>query len=60
MNNVNFASHADDNTIYNSARKIDSFIMLLQELARIILQWFLESQINGNIDKYHLIMSTDE
>ena len=29
MNDVNFASKADDNTIYNSAESLDSIVMSL-------------------------------
>ena len=45
---------------YNSAESIDNVIMSLQESAKGIFQWFSDSQIKGNTDKCHLIMSTYE
>ena len=60
MNDVTFASYADNNTIYDYAESIDNVIILLQESAKRIFQCFSDKQIKENTDNYRLIMSTDE
>ena len=54
VKDVNFASYADDNTIYQSGRNID-----LQLSAEKLFRWFFDNQMKGNTDKCHLIMNTN-
>ena len=52
MQNVDFASYADGNTIYDAGDNIDEVIFSLQ--------WFADNQMKTNEDKCHLIVSTNE
>ena len=59
VKDVNFASYADDNTIYQSANNVDDVINNLQLSAEKLFRWFSDNQMKGNKDKCHLIMSTN-
>ena len=59
VKDVNFASYADDNTIYQSGRNVDDLINDLQISVEKLLRWFSDSQMKGNTDKCHLVMSTN-
>ena len=59
IKDVDFASYADDNTIYQSGRTVDDVINGLQVSAEKLFQWFSDNQMKGNTDKCHLIMSTN-
>ena len=59
IKDVDFASYADDNTIYQSGRTADDVINGLQISAEKLFQWFSDNQMKGNTDKCHLIMSTN-
>ena len=60
INDIDFSSYADDNTIYDSANSIDNVILSLQESTEKLFKWFSYNQMKGNTDKCHLIISTDE
>ena len=60
VQNVDFASYADDNTIYDTGDKIDEVIFSLQESSKKLFKWFPDNQIKTNEDKCHLIVSTNE
>ena len=55
INDVNFASYADDNAIYDSGDSIDTVITSFRQKT---FQWFSENQMKGNNDKHHFIIST--
>ena len=55
----NFANYAHDNTIYRLGRNVDNVINDLQLSAKKLFHWFSNNQMKGNIDKCHLIMSTN-
>ena len=57
---VNFASYADDNTIYQLGRNVDDVINDLQLSAEKLFHWFSDNHMKGNTDKCHLIMSTND
>ena len=57
---VNFASYADDNTIYQLGRNVDDVINDLQFSAEKLLHWFSDNQMKRNTDKCHLIMSPND
>ena len=59
VKDVNFASYADDNTIYQSGRNVDDVTNDLQVSAEKRFYWFSDYQMKGNTDKCHLIMSTN-
>ena len=60
MQNVDFASYADDNTIYDAVENIDEIIFSLQESSKKLFKWFADNQMKTNEDKCHLIVSTNE
>ena len=58
VKDVNFASYADVDSIYQSGRNVDDVINNLQLSAEKLFSWFSDNQMKGNTDKCHLIMST--
>ena len=60
VQNVDFASYADDNTIYDAGDNIDEVIFSLQESSKKLFKWFADNQMKANEDKCHLIVSTNE
>ena len=60
VQNVDFASYADDNTIYDAGENIDEIIFSLQESSKKLFKWFADNQMKTNEDKCHLIVSTNE
>ena len=60
VQNVDFASYADDNAIYNSSENIDDAILSLQESSKQLFKWFSDNQMKSNSDKCHLIVSTND
>ena len=60
VQNVDFASYADDNTIYDAGENIDEIIFSLQESSKKLFKWFADNQMKTNEDKCHLIVSANE
>ena len=60
VQNTDFASYADDSTIYNAADNIEEVILSLQESSKKLLKWFCDNQMKSNGDKCHLIVSTND
>ena len=60
MQNVDFKSYADDNTIYNAGDNIDEIIFSLQESSKKLFKWFVDNQMKTNDDKCQLNVSTNE
>ena len=60
MQNVDFASYADDNTIYDAGDSIDEVVFSLQESSKKLFKWFTDNQMKTNENKCHLIVSTNE
>ena len=60
VQNVDFASYADDNTIYDAGERIDEVIFCLQESSKKRFKSLADNQMKTNEDKCHLIESTDE
>ena len=60
VKDVNIASYADDNTLYNSCNTIEEVILSLQISSKKLSQWLSDNQMKGNTEKCHLIMSTNE
>ena len=54
VNDVNFSSYADDNTIYQSGRNVDDIMNYLQLSAEKLFRWLSDNQMKGNTDKCHL------
>ena len=60
VKDVNIASYADDNTLYDSCDTIEEVISSLQSSSKKLFQWLSDNQMKGNTEKCHLIMSTDQ
>ena len=60
VQNTDFASYADDNTIYNAVDNIEEVVLSLQESSKKLFKWFSDNQMKSNGDKCHLIVSTND
>ena len=54
MNDVDFASNADDNTPFFVGNNFK-----LQNASKPLFQWFADNQMKANQDKYHFICSSN-
>ena len=48
----------DDNTSYAVEDNISSVVKLLRKVASAIFQWIKDNEMNANIDKSHVLLST--
>ena len=53
-------SYADDNTSYVYSENFDFTLEKLEEVGKVLFEWFSNNFLKANTDKYHLILSTDE
>ena len=60
MNDIDFASYADDNTLYVSSDSIVDLIRILENDSIKLFKWFSDNMMKANKDKCHLIVSSDE
>ena len=60
VQNVDFASYADDIKIYDAGDNIVEVKFSLQESSKKPFKWFADNQMKANEDKCHLIVSTNE
>ena len=60
VQNFDFASYADDNTIYDAGENIVEIIFSLQESSKKLFKWFANNQMKTNEDKRRLIVSANE
>ena len=58
MNNVDFASYADDNTHFFVGKDLDDVISKLQNASKTLFQWFNDNQMKANLDKCRFICSS--
>ena len=59
MDDIDFASYADDNASYTTGDDMENVIFKLQNLSKILFQRFLDNQMKANPDKHHFICSTN-
>ena len=59
MNDVDFASYADDNTPFLVGNDLDEVVFKLQSASKTLFQWFTDNQMKANQDKYHSICSSN-
>ena len=50
VQNIDFASYADDNRIYEAGDNIDEVIFRLQESSKKLFKWFADNQMETNED----------
>ena len=60
VQNVDFSSYDDNNTIYDEGDNIYEVIFYLQESSKKPFKWFAVNQLKTNQDKCHLIVSTND
>ena len=60
MDEVDFASYADDSTPYVTGYSIEDIINSLENDSIKSFNWFVENQIKENKDKCHLLISGNE
>ena len=60
VGDTDFASYADDNTLYVSADTVDEVIKRLETASVNLFEWFSDNQMQANQDKCHLIVSENE
>ena len=53
-------SYTDDNTPYVCSENIDVILEKLEEVGKVLFEWFSNNFLKANADKCHLILSTDE
>ena len=58
MNDVDFASYADDNTPFFVGNDLDEVIFNLQSASKTLFQWFADNQMKANPDKCHFTCSS--
>ena len=57
---VDIMSYADDNTPYVCSENINVTLEKLEEVGKILFEWFSNNFLKSNADKCHLILNTDE
>ena len=57
---VDFASYADDSTVYDAGDNIAEVLLSLQGSSKKLFKWFADNQMKTNKDKCHLILSINE
>ena len=57
---ANIMSCTDDNTPYVCSENVDVTLKKLEEVGKVLLEWFSNNFLKENADKCHLILSTDE
>ena len=60
MNDIDFASYADDNKLYVSSDSIVDLIRILENDSIKLFKWFSDNMMKANKDKCHLIVSSNE
>ena len=54
------ARYADDTTPYVTRDNAESVIKQLEQIAKLLFQWFSNKQMKGNEDKCHVLITTKE
>ena len=60
MNKVDFASYADDNTLYVIGNSVKEAINSFKEAPDKLFYWFANNQMKANPDKCHLLTSSSD
>ena len=58
MNDVEFASYADDNTSFLVGDDLSDVILKLQNASKTLFKWFSDNQMKANPDKGNFICSS--
>lgn len=60
IDETEFASYADENTLCDARNTIKDVILPLQLSFKNVFKWFTDNEMQGNSEKCHLILTTDE
>ena len=60
MDDIGFASYADENTTYTLENDAEDVISKLQNSSKILFQSFMDNQMKATPHKYHFICSTND
>ena len=58
IDNINFASYADDNTPYTTDESATKVIDMLEIVAKSLCKWFSDNQMKANPNKCYLLISS--
>ena len=59
MNDAEFASCADYNTLFFVGDDLNDVILKLQNASKTLFKWFNDNQMKANPDKCHFICSSN-
>ena len=59
MENIDIACYADDNTPYTTGNSIEEVIQKLENVAKMLFQWFSDHRMKANPDKCHFLCSSN-
>ena len=60
MDDIEFASYADDNMPFTIGSNMEDVIFKLQNSWKILYQWFMDNQTKVSPEKCHFICSTND
>ena len=60
MDDIDFASYADDNTPFTIGNDVENVIFKLRNSLKIRFQWFMDNQMKANPQKCQFICSTND
>ena len=60
IDEADIMSYAEDSTPYVCSENIDVTLEKLEEVGKVLFEWFSNNFLKANADKCHLILSTDE
>ena len=60
MDDIDFASYADDNTPFTIGNDTENVIFKLRNSLKIRFQWFMDNQMKANPQKCQFICSTND
>ena len=58
VENIDIASHADDNTPYTTGNSIEEVIQKLENASKTLFQWFNYNLMKSNTDKCNFLCSS--
>ena len=50
-------SYTDDNTLYVCSENVDVTLEKLEDIGKVLFEWFSNNFLKANADKCHLILS---
>ena len=60
VNEIDFASYADDNTPFVSSDRLGDILVSLENASSKLFDWFSNNQMTANADNFHLLTSSTD